>query len=313
MSNPPIHRLHYIPGVWLAKETLKSLKKLLKPRPEIKDELPSESSFPYKIGSKITVEEYNNFLVRKESSGYKYQRKSNGNVYVIDMSDPEHGAVCTLLQIYFNLANGGAISNRPVDVSGDDFHYNPTVNGEFTAADVIVRPHQNYVQRPIIPYPGPPAGDKNGNPHARIVCEVANAQNIGSLASKCQNWLNQVYVRYVLGIKLHDKRTTQDPQGRFYRSMTAMLFQQGVPGYRVWDFGTHQLGYLTDNAHLTGCNTPNIPAFQITIPVNEVFWDPLTFPAAAGYVPVAPPTVTLGNFTIDLFEIQQIVLDHQSN
>jgi hypothetical protein len=37
------HRLHYIPGVWLAKETLKNLKKLLKPHPEIKDEPLSES------------------------------------------------------------------------------------------------------------------------------------------------------------------------------------------------------------------------------------------------------------------------------
>lgn len=77
-------------------------------------------SFPCKIGSKITVEEYNNFLERKESSGYKYQRKSNGDIYIIDMSDPEHGAVCALLQAYFNIANGGVIINPPVDVSGDD-------------------------------------------------------------------------------------------------------------------------------------------------------------------------------------------------
>ncbi|CAB4386305.1 hypothetical protein RclHR1_18390004 [Rhizophagus clarus] len=307
------HRLHYIPGVWLAKETLKNLKKLLKPHPEIKDEPLSESSFPCKIGSKITAEEYNNFLQRKESSGYKYEHRTNGDVYVIDMSDPEHNAVVELLQDYFNIANGGVILNKPISVSGDGFHFNPTVMGQFIASDVMVKPNGNHVQQPIVPYPGPPPGDKNGNPHARIICEVANTQSIGNLRNKCQNWLNQVYVRYVLGIKFHEKRTTRDLQGRFYRSMTAMLFQQGVPGYLTWDFGTHQLGHPTDNAHLSGCNAPNIPAFQIIIPVNAVFWDPPTIPAAAGYVPIVPPTVTLGNFTIDLFQIQQVVLNQQEN
>ncbi|CAB4489850.1 uncharacterized protein OCT59_011853 [Rhizophagus irregularis] len=307
------HRLHYIPGVWLAKETLKNLKKLLKPHPKIKDEPLSESSFPFKIGSKITAEEYNNFLQRKESSGYKYEHKTNGDVYVIDMSDPEHGTIVEVLRDYFNIANGGVIRNKPIRVSGDEFHYNPTVMGQFIASDVIVKPNGNHVQQPIVPYPGPPPGDKNGNPHARIICEVANKQSIGNLRNKCQNWLNQVYVRYVLGIKLHEKRTTRDLQRRFYRSMTAMLFQQGVPGYITWDFGTHQLGRPTDNAYLSGCNAPNIPAFQITIPVNAVFWDPPTIPAAAGYFPVVPPTVTLCNFTIDLFEIQQEVLNQQEN
>ncbi|GBC26239.2 hypothetical protein GLOIN_2v1480847 [Rhizophagus irregularis DAOM 181602=DAOM 197198] len=81
------------------------------------------------IGSKITLEEYNNFLIRKESSGYKYQRKSD-------------------------------VTN------GDGFHFDPTVNGGFIAADVAVAPHLNHVQQPIVLYPGPPPGDKNGNPHA---------------------------------------------------------------------------------------------------------------------------------------------------
>ncbi|RGB24191.1 hypothetical protein C1646_676552 [Rhizophagus diaphanus] len=192
-------------------------------------------------------------------------------------------------------------------------HPDPTVTGGFIAADVAVAPHLNHVQRPIVPYPGPPPGDKNGKPHARIICEVANHQSIGQLRSKCQNWLNVVHVRYVLGIKLHDKRATTDARGRYHRSMTALLFQQGVAGYQIWDFGTHQLGRETSNTYLTGCNAPNIPAFQINIPVNQVFCDPPTIPAAAGYVPAVPSAVTLINFTIDLYVVQQLVLDHQAD
>ncbi|EXX75129.1 hypothetical protein RirG_044470 [Rhizophagus irregularis DAOM 197198w] len=75
--------------------------------------------FTCKIGSKITLKEYNNFLIRKESSGYKYQRKSNGDVYVIDMSDPEISHVTYLLQRYFELANGGVFSNPPIEIHGD--------------------------------------------------------------------------------------------------------------------------------------------------------------------------------------------------
>ncbi|CAB4490726.1 uncharacterized protein OCT59_021701 [Rhizophagus irregularis] len=113
--------------------------------------------FTCKIGSKITLKEYNNFLIRKESSGYKYQRKSNGDVYVIDMSDPEISHVTYLLQRYFELANGGVFSNPPIEIH---VHPDPTVTGGFIAADVAVAPHLNHVQRPIVPYPGPPPGDK---------------------------------------------------------------------------------------------------------------------------------------------------------
>ncbi|PKY37985.1 hypothetical protein RhiirA4_536901 [Rhizophagus irregularis] len=176
--------------------------------------------------------------------------------------------VTYLLQRYFELANGGVFSNPPIEIH---VHPDPTVTGGFIAADVAVAPHLNHVQRPIVPYPGTPPGDKNGKPHAQIICEVANHQSIDQLRSKCQNWLNVVHVRYVLGIKLHDKRATTDARGRYHRSMTALLFQQGVAGYQIWDFGTHQLGRETSNTYLTGCNAPNIPAFQINIPVNQVF------------------------------------------
>jgi hypothetical protein len=43
-------------------------------------------------------------------------------------------------------------------------------------------------------------------------------------------------------------------------------------------------GHPTDNSYLTGCNVPNILAFQINIPINEVFRDPLLY-AAIGNLP----------------------------
>ncbi|CAG8559297.1 4497_t:CDS:2, partial [Ambispora leptoticha] len=86
--------------------------------------------------------------------------------------------------------------------------------------------------------------------------------------------------------------------------MTALLWQQGIAGYQLWDFGTHQLGRPTNDRYLTGCNAPNISAFQINIPVALVFWDP-PIPSVAGYTPVVPLEITAVNFNIDLYRVQQ--------
>ncbi|CAG8711989.1 18700_t:CDS:2, partial [Acaulospora morrowiae] len=37
-------------------------------------------------------------------------------------------------------------------------------------------------------------------------------------------------------------------------------------------------------------NASNLPAFHITIPINEVFWDP-PFPIPSAYVPVIPTSM----------------------
>ena len=58
------------------------------------------------------------------------------------------------------------------------------------------------------------------NPHARIVCEVGLHQTVSSWEEKCELWLQQQYVRYVLGIKIHEKRNTVNAQGQWHRSMT---------------------------------------------------------------------------------------------
>ncbi|CAG8591905.1 8779_t:CDS:1, partial [Cetraspora pellucida] len=73
-----------------------------------------------------------------------------------------------------------------------------------------------------------------------------------------------------------------------------------------WHFGTVKKG----SSQPTGCNAPGNPAYQINIPISDVFYDPPI--PAIGYVPlVSRPAIPGGNFIIDLYEIQQIVLKRQ--
>ncbi|CAH1768057.1 2005_t:CDS:2, partial [Entrophospora sp. SA101] len=145
--------------------------------PHFPDQLLKEDSLPYKIGSNITIKEYNKFLECQESSGYKYQQRDNGDVLIIDMSNSEHGLVASLLQDYFKVANGGVIINPPIVIGIDKFHFSPSGNDQLIASDVMVYPNASHVQQPRIPYPGPPPGNRNGWPHAQVVCEVGNSQS----------------------------------------------------------------------------------------------------------------------------------------
>ena len=74
-------------------------------------------SLPLKIGSKISVNSYNAFLDENESSGYKFFRE-NKNVYIVDMSNAEHGAVVVYLIKRFDIPNNGAMVG-PICIYGD--------------------------------------------------------------------------------------------------------------------------------------------------------------------------------------------------
>ena len=68
----------------------------------------------------------------------------------------------------------------------------------------------------------------------------------------------------------------------------------------------------------TTCNAPNLPQYQVIIPIAQVFWDPvLPHPPAVEYVPAVPnplATETASvNFIIDLYRVQQLVLSEQDN
>ncbi|CAG8807820.1 1406_t:CDS:1, partial [Dentiscutata erythropus] len=87
----------------------------------------------------------------------------------------------------------------------------------------------------------------------------------------------------------------------------AKLYRQGMATQR-WDFGNIKKNSSDPIHDPAPCNRPNLPHFQINIPVGEVFWDP-PFPIPPGYVSIIPPVVTINNFTIDLYLIQQVALE----
>ncbi|RUS33928.1 hypothetical protein BC938DRAFT_483210 [Jimgerdemannia flammicorona] len=268
---------------------------------------------PLRIGTNVSVERYNTFVVLREAPGYKFKLNADGDVYIVDMADSEHEAVISSLQAVFRVANGGVLWNPPIRVWGQPYHNAPGGGGLLVAPDVAVSPSNVQVQVPIMPYPGPPPGNSQNYPYARIVCEVAIHQSTQDWEARCRNWLQEPYIRFVLGIKVHEKRIVRNPQGQYHRSMTARLWQQGAPapGFTMWDFGT-----LAKHSHIpTGCNAVGVPGFQIQIPTNEIFWDPpivAGVPNLFGYVAVTPPAVA-PIIVIDLYRIQQEILTTQCN
>ncbi|CAG8728567.1 18_t:CDS:2, partial [Dentiscutata heterogama] len=87
----------------------------------------------------------------------------------------------------------------------------------------------------------------------------------------------------------------------------------GLAGVSVqeWNFGTLQ--FNSDNP--TGCTGPNLPAYQVNIQVSDVFWDPpivAGIPNVIGYTVAIPLAVITNNFVIDLYDIQQEVLETQT-
>ncbi|CAB5387036.1 unnamed protein product [Rhizophagus irregularis] len=234
----------------------------------------TESSLPLRIGSKVTIKNYNTFLHNYGSSGYKFRFQLN--------SDNTTGGV----------------------------HWSSSVE---TAPSACVRPNVTFVPKPaastVIPRP---PGDTCGNPHARIMCEVAVGRSVGESGRKCLSWMREPYVRAVISIKILEPRLNmQEPiTGYFYRTMTAKLYRQGMPVQR-WDFGNIKKYSRDPITDPPGCNAPNLAAYRITIPISEVFWDPPS-PIPPGYTPAIPPNVVGINFVIDLYRIQRVALQAQT-
>ncbi|CAG8718058.1 13498_t:CDS:2, partial [Cetraspora pellucida] len=248
--------------------------------------------------------------------GYKlhYDKK---NVYIIEMAYTSHEDVISYLQDCFKEPNNKLvikIQKFPID------HYNPIGIGEKITPDIAVRPRECLVQR-ASPYPDFPRGDFKSNSHARIICEVANIQKIDLWNTRCETWMHEEYVRCVLGVKIYPKininRIVHQP------IIARLWVRQALPGgilssnttlaengiyVKEWECGT-----IHHNTHApTGCNAPNNNEFQVTIPVRDAFWDPPILgrvPNVEGYTAVVPNTVVGENFVIDLYDIQQIVLN----
>ncbi|RHZ63498.1 hypothetical protein Glove_329g46 [Diversispora epigaea] len=266
-------------------------------------------SLPLKIGSNVSVKQYNKFLECKVPRGYKYQLQDNGDVLIIDMSSNEHSELVSWLTIIFNTYNGGIPLNRPIRVG---VHPSPARNGEKIAPDLAIAPSLLY-----IPRSGVRPSDTNGNPHARIVVEIGNQQSNETWIEKCQTWKREPYVRYVFGLKFYKPKKTRDSHGWRHRAMTAILYTQGEND-REWDFGTvPKEARIFSNCPIpsTGCIAPGLGAFTVNIPVIQVFYNP-PIPVPARYTPAYPNGVNIprdANFTIDLYLIQQEVLRVQKN
>ncbi|CAG8492381.1 12925_t:CDS:2 [Acaulospora colombiana] len=104
------------------------------------------------------MEDYNTFLDHKESSEYKFHW-DNENVYIVDMANPEHEALVSLLQDYFKVPNGDVIIDPPIDVEGQPYHYNPTVIRKKLAPDITIYQKVAFVPNPTSPHPGPLPSD----------------------------------------------------------------------------------------------------------------------------------------------------------
>ncbi|KAF0461416.1 hypothetical protein F8M41_000411 [Gigaspora margarita] len=313
-NTPEMSRARTSNEIWWAR-ILDRVDECLHNYPKLPKKLLPESSLPLKIGSNITIKNYNQFLDNHGSSGYKFQFELNsdnktGNVYIIGMTlTAVHENIIVCLQAFFMAPNGGVVDDPPIQVSGALSHYNPDGSGVQIVPDVAIYPDIAFVPRPasstVIP---PPPSAVDGNPHAQIICEVAVDQSVGHLKQKCLTWMREQYVRAVVGIKiLKSREGIHDPAtGYVYRTKTAKLYRQGMETQR-WDFGNikkHSKDPINDPAP---CNAPNLARFQINIPVGEVFWDP-PFPRPPNYAPLVPPVVTAQNFTIDLYCIQQVAL-----
>ena len=123
------------------------------------------------------MKDYNTFLDRNESSGYKFYW-NNKKVYIIEMANRRHESVTTVLSRCFDRPNNGAIVG-PLEVSHQPckklsisymffcnsnsnslpiVHHNPVGQGEKIAPDLAVCPIDNLVQ-PTRPHPGFPRSD----------------------------------------------------------------------------------------------------------------------------------------------------------
>ncbi|RIB00378.1 hypothetical protein C2G38_2150895 [Gigaspora rosea] len=209
-------------------------------------------------------------------SGYKIEY-DNGDVLIVEMCKSEHELVIALLQRYFNIPNGNVVTSNPsIIVAGQPDHPSPNADGLVIAPDIAVYPHRRHVPRPDSgpTFLGPPPSDLGGLPHARIICELAISQGI--------------FFKDNLNIRLnYGDREYQLKNG-------------------IWDCAK-------GNNNPTACNAPGIPAYQVNIPINDVFYDPPI--PTIGYTPLGappPPAIINGNFTIDLYVVQQEVLNSQA-
>ncbi|RHZ74153.1 hypothetical protein Glove_227g112 [Diversispora epigaea] len=99
-------------------------------------------------------------------------------------------------KIFFKVPNGGVFFHPSINVFGQPFHDNLDGSGVKIAPVVAVYPGSAFVLSPDTSTIRPrPPSDVDGNPHARIMCEVAVSRSVGSLKQRCLTWIaNNMFV-----------------------------------------------------------------------------------------------------------------------
>ncbi|CAG8532446.1 5628_t:CDS:2 [Diversispora eburnea] len=99
----------------------------------------------------------------------------------------------------------------------------------------------------------------------RQICEVAvGDNNVGYVGYRCLKWMRKEYTHAVIGIKI------SSPRANIQKPVTETTTQR-------WDFGNIKKDAENPSDNPAECNVPGIPAFQIIIPINEVFLESARF------------------------------------
>ncbi|GBC00277.1 hypothetical protein RclHR1_00380045 [Rhizophagus clarus] len=261
----------------------------------------------------FVCEKIDNFFESHDTRGYKFDIDSSGNVFIVEMDQLFHD---------FKVPNGGVVDDPPIDVLGALGHYRPRGGGNPAPFDIAISPNLNIIPKPPVPplrhtrrrctlpmlrrrrtaprisrHREIPPVDKSGRPHARIMCEVAVTQDLDHFKEKCERWMQQ---QYQPGVYFEEVKLAQYTPFVFLSTNLNSIFGK----YHSGNLALLKLIIIL----LLG-----LPAYQVNIPVQEVFWNPSIIgraPSTAGYTITG---VTANNFIIDLYRIQLFVLQNQSN
>jgi len=154
---------------------------------------------------------------------------------------------------------------------------------------------------------GPSCDDSwNNNPWPTLIVEIASAEDLDDLHASAQRWLDHnTQVRMVVGIKIWSTHTN----GKV--SLLALLYLRANPAQPIQaiSFGTAKIHYTNKNwltsqgIAFTGVGTGSVPCNALGIAQYQ-----LQIPTAELYHGVAVPHGVPTNITVDLYEIQQIII-----
>jgi len=150
----------------------------------------------------------------------------------------------------------------------------------------------------------------NNDPYPTLVCEVGLTESVGSLHDRAPEYFSvRTTIRAYFALKIWEAR----PNGTF-ASLALLYLRSNVPNttpVQAISFGTAPIHGNAENSMpaiilplISGnhglapqaCNVRGVPAFQINIPVAELFH------GVPGGVPAGLPA----NLQIDLFDVQRV-------